>query len=710
MHPYRVIVKAEQMMLACITMANKVYMEIMTGVPRFVLLVVNSWQRFPLNRWAPRRSMGGNLIRWVLSLLFVTTLLPGYGFAQAEIEEDSGPLLFSVFPLTGQQGSTVNAELRGVRLDGTYGVWFDRSGFKGRVLNVEEIKDSVKPRFNPLEKLKISGPFYRVFIEIQIEPTTRVGVYPLRLVSYRGLSNPIGFPVVDSPVILETLEPHQTIEQSQAVAVPGLINGKIAVPAEIDFYSFQARKGQEFRFQTVEGKKFGGGASAGKFAPELVLSRAGGSWFDPHRLTRILSEEERNSDLMPMDLARTYKFLEDGIYFLQVSGLFGQGCPDCTYQVRVFSSEKPSSLYTQGNPTRSEWSERNLTRNLGDNWISQLDSRSVKGAEVRTPAPLASSAQGNNAGSTGDPEPKQTHNVSTPLSAAVVQEAPDHPGPVKSLSLPAVIEGAIEHPGDLDSFRFKVNPGQKLAFEVETPDAQPPYFNPRLGVVDNQNKELFSNVERRLSMFNNNADPQVYLKAVESKATYTFDNGGEYVLQVRDITSRYGNSSYRYRILVRPEIPHVGEIIVTSPPNADAANADVVKGIEITRINLAKGMAKKLILVASFEEGFAGDLSFAFTGLPEGVQASPAVQSTEERAPLEVTQNPDIIAPKQKKTAIILLASSNAPLTSEPRIVQLHCQAIVNGQLGPNLLVREIPLMVIEDPTKKEGEKPLVGK
>ena len=332
------------------------------------------------------------------------------------------------------------------------------------------------------------------------------------------------------------------------------------------FILSKPERDRSYGFRSVEGKKFGGGAPAGRFATELILTRAGGSWFDPHRLTRILSEEERNSDLMQMDLARTYKFQEDGLYFLQVSGLFGQGCPDCTYQVRVFSAEKPPALYAQGNPFRSEWTERNLTRNLGDHWISQLDARSVKGSEVRAPAPLASSAQGNNAGSTADSEPKQTLNVSSPLSAAVVQEVPDRPDPIKSISLPAVIEGTIEHPGDLDSFRFKVDPGQKLAFEVETPDAQPPYFNPRLGVVDSQNKELFSNVERRLSMFNNNADPQVYLKAVEPKATYTFDNGGEYVLQVRDITSRYGNSSYRYRILVRPEIPHVGEITVTSPP------------------------------------------------------------------------------------------------------------------------------------------------
>ena len=690
--------------------ANKIFMELMTAVSQLVLLVVNSWQRFVLSRWIRHRSICGELIGLLLPLLFVTTILPGNGFAQAEAEEDRSPMLFSVFPLTGQQGNNIKAELRGVRLDGVYEVWFDRKGLKGRVLSAEELKDQAKPRFNPLEKLKISGPFYRVLIELQIEPTTPIGVYPVRLISHRGLSNAIGFPVVDSPVIVETQDPHPSVEQSQAVTFPGLINGKIGAPGEIDFYSFQANKGQKFRFQAVEGQKYGGGAASGKFAPELILYRTGGSWFDPHRLSRILSEEERSSDLMQVDLERTYIFPEDGQYFLQISGLFGQGCPNCTYQVRGFFEEGHSGLFARGDQTRSEWQERNLNRNLGENWIAQLDARAVKGAEATTPAPLASSSQGNNPSSTADSEPKHTLNLPNPPSPAEVHEVTDGAIPAESISLPALIEGTIEHPGDLDSFKIKVDPGQKLAFEVQTPDTKPPYFNPRLGVVDSQNKELFSNVERRLSMFNNNADPQVYLKAVEPKATYTFDNGGEYVLQIRDITSRYGNSGYRYRILVRPEIPHVGEISVMSPPSADPTNGEIVKGIEINRINLAQGMAKKLILVASYEEGFAGDLSFAFTGLPEGVQAFPAVQAYEERAPLEVTQNPEIIAPQQKKTAIMVLASPVAPLLTEPRIIQIHCQAIVNGQLGPNLLVREIPLMVVKGSTQKEGEKPQTGK
>jgi hypothetical protein len=92
------------------------------------------------------------------------------------------------------------------------------------------------------------------------------------------------------------------------------------------------------------------------------------------------------------------------------------------------------------------------------------------------------------------------------------------------------------------------------------------------------------------------------------------------------------------------------------------------------------------------------------------VQIFPAAQFNEGRAPLEVTQNPDIVAPKEQKATIVLLAGPETPLTTEPRIVQLHCQPIANGKLGPNLLVREIPLMVVAGSAPREEETPQSGK
>jgi len=571
----------------------------------------------------------------------------------------------------------------------------------GRVLSVEEVKDLVKPRVRPSQQEIKPIPVFRVLLDLQIDPLTRVGVHSLRLVSHRGISNAFSFPVVDAPVTMEASSSHQTIEQAQPATFPGFISGKLGEPGEVDFFSFQARKGQELRFEVVEGQKFDTSAEAGKFSAEVALYHPAGSWFDSHRPTRVLFEEERSSDLMPATPGGTYRFSEDGQYFLQISGLFGQGCADCTYQLRAFPSATWVDSTSQTQPASPEWWERNLVRHLTDGWTKDLEARSVKGPEA--PVKEIPSGQASFVRVVASPEPPQVKTSSHPV-VVLEHEPNDRASQSESIPIPAMIEGTIARPGDLDSFRFKVEAGQKLAVEVETLDARPPYFNPRIGVVDSQDHELFSNVERRLSMYNNNAVAEVYLKGAQPKATHSFERAGEYVLQVRDITSRYGNPNYRYRILVRPQIPHVGEISVI-PKESPDATAEVAKRSEVNRLNLARNAPKKLILVASYEEGFTGDLSFTFTGLPEGVDAFPAVQFNEGRAPLEVTQNPDTIAPKQQKTAIVLLASTEAPLMKEPRTVQLRCQLMSNGKLGPSLLVREFPLMVVDSSTEKEAAK-----
>jgi len=274
----------------------------------------------------------------LLLLMCAAVLVPSDCFSQAD-PEDTGPLLLSVSPLTVQRGISLKVEVRGNRLDGVYAVWSDTSGITGRVLSVDEVKDLIKPRVRPSQQEIKPIPVFRALIDLQIDATTSVGVHSLRLVSHRGVSNAFSFPVVDAPVTVEAASSHQTIEQAQPATCPGFISGKLGEPGEVDFYSFEARKGQALRFEVVEGQRFDPSADAAKFSAELALYHAAGSWFDSHRPTRVLFEEERSSDLMPANPGGTYRFSEDGQYFIQISGLFGQGCADCTYQVRAaFSS------------------------------------------------------------------------------------------------------------------------------------------------------------------------------------------------------------------------------------------------------------------------------------------------------------------------------------------------------------------------------------
>ena len=91
---------------------------------------------------------------------------------------------------------------------------------------------------------------------------------------------------------------------------------------------------------------------------------------------------------------------------------------------------------------------------------------------------------------------------------------------------------------------------------------------------------------------------------------YSVERDGRYHIQIRDVTSRYGNADYAYKLVVRNQVPHVGSFEV-KPHD---------------RINLIPGQARKLNIVTYQEEGFSGDVLFTFSGLPPGVSISPGAE------------------------------------------------------------------------------------
>ena len=244
------------------------------------------------------------------------------------------------------------------------------------------------------------------------------------------------------------------------------------------------------------------------------------------------------------------------------------------------------------------------------------------------------------------------------------------------VSLPVLLEGAIEHPGDVDTFKFRVGTGDRLAFEIETPESRTPQFNPRLGVFDTDGREFLTNVYKRIGR-----NGQFYLKTVEPKTLYTFRLGGEHFLQIRDVTSRYGDPGFRYRLLIRPQVPHVGDIQVLED-----------------RLNLKPGQAHKLTVTTAQEEGFEHDIAVTLEGLPEGVQLLPGTQVEPDKGPPLDEGEKDRFVPKTEKAILMLLAEASAPATSMPKLVQISARVVVDGKVGPRLAVKRIPVMVTASP------------
>ena len=596
----------------------------------------------------------------LLAILLAWLPLHSLGNTDGSMKE---PAVLSVFPLGGQQGTTLEVQIRGKNLGGTYAVWVDGRELKARVDRVDEIK---LKEYDLVTKAWKNQPGYRVSVQLEIDGSVEAGTYAIRAVSPQGVSNALPFRVTSDPVLTETEDPHQTPGAAQELRFPVVVNGKISRGGELDFYGFDAGEGQELTFEVV---------SHLGIEPTLTLYEPTGSWFDPNRVRELAFHLGRlgtpatlhTFDRMPnYEKPRlTYRFSRKGHYLIQVGAHLSKGGPDCPYQFRISLADprvtRPlESGSVQGLP--SSWAE--FSRELEPDRLERLWSRTVR--------------------ETADP--------STPaagLPRLVEAEPNPSTGQAQEVAVPSIIEGSIDRPGDVDNYRFKVRDGTKLAFEIETPDVTPPFFNPRLTVLDAEGNESFNNIFRRLGR-----QFQFYSKTVEAKTLHTFESGGEFTLQVRDVTSRQGDRSFVYRLLIRPQIPHMGDVEVKED-----------------RVNLRAGRAAKLTLVTAQEEGFAGEIVLRMENLPPGVEALPGTELEPEKG-INPDEGPkERFVPKSQKTTVLLVARGDAPATPMPRMIRIVARPVLGGSLGPPQFVQEVPLMVLRRPEQvlagaREEENP----
>ena len=609
-------------------------------------------------------------------LLLLCVSLPHAFLDAAAQASDPEPTIVSIFPRGGQQGSKIKLEMRGEALDGAYAGLFDSVGFEVQVPEVKENELEVERSDNlpKGEEEEKPPPIFQVWVTIS--SSAPVGVHSLRLISRRGVSNPVRFRVDKSLVSSETDLPHPTVSQAQAITVPAIVNGRIREHGELDCYTFDARAGQELSFEID---------LAEHFEPRLALYRPTGSWLDPDRPTRLLFHEERTSDLMPTHPRFSYRVVETGAHCVEVGSLFGKGGPNCGYQLRILPAGLADSVQTSIE-SKAEWQERRFTRKIDPDWIDKLWARTVRVESPQPDGPEAA-AQKSSRDTTLDSS-GELDAADPPLSQLMEKEPNDLPEQAQELSIGTVIEGRIGAPGDRDTFKLEAEAGEKLAFEIETPAVGPPHFNPRLALLGEDSNTLLSNVHQKHAEYGGGG-PSSWLQTVEPKLIYTIERSGRYYLEVRDITSRYGNSDYNYRLVVRTQIPHVGAFEV-SPDE---------------RLNLIPGQARKLIIVTHQEEGFRGEVLFTWSNLAQGVKVFPGADVA-GKPPNERSKKEENFVPDVQKTTLMVLADADAPATRLPQWLTLKARPVVGGQVGAPLAVAEIPLMVIKsDRPHRKQEK-----
>lgn len=626
---------------------------------------------------------------WVLAT--VLTAVSGSLWAYDD-PEPTGPEIISVYPLAVQRGTNVTLAVRGRVLEGAYAVVFEGQGITARVDRVEEVEAPLPDPETIADQSQAKDARLRVVAQVDVDAQAGVGDHWLRLVTPRGVTNRMELRVVTEPIMREVETAHEIVERAQAIDYPTVLSGSIGVAGEVDMYAIDVERPGRLFLEARPSR----GALAKKFRPSIEVLEYRETFFNPQRLTRvvfadralgsekiIMDRDPRERESLPVRLF--WDVTEAGRYFVRIMCLDGWGAPEYVYQLRI--CEAAGQLPVEhSRPVGGRWRERVFTRKLGADRLREVWSRGLWQEEV--PHDIEPAVVATDGAQTGQVE-TVVISPEADISVTAEQEPNGEPAQARAVQIPGIAEGVIQKARDVDVFKFQVASGQKLAFEVETPDATRPEFNPVLKVFDAAGAEQLTSLQRSTS-------ERLQLLAIGAKVISTFEKSGEYYLHVKDVTLRKGRPDFVYRVLIRPQIPHIGNILLeTRTRGSEDGRTDPA------RLNIVAGGAAKLTLMVDHEEGFyipSNQVAVSLEGLPAGVESLPASSRYKRPAlasPLQFADS-EKHQPTTERISVVLYARKDAPLTELPAFVDVRCRAVVGGVPAPELAIGRLPVMVLK--------------
>jgi hypothetical protein len=175
---------------------------------------------------------------------------------------------------------------------------------------------------------------------LTIPVKTQPGPQQVSLPMGDDVTNPVPVVISDLPVIVESESNNNSPSEAQPVSVPAGISGRIETKADIDCFSFEAKKGRKFSFE--------------------VIARRQGSALDSN--LRILDAQGKqfteNDDLRLYKRNYSDSWIEnwtapaDGTYIIEIRDLHLRGGDSFVYFLRVTHSFPYFELYLDTDKTQ----------------------------------------------------------------------------------------------------------------------------------------------------------------------------------------------------------------------------------------------------------------------------------------------------------------------------------------------------------------------
>jgi hypothetical protein len=576
----------------------------------------------------PKKSaLSGSREKAFLRALGAPGLLLGLlaGTASAATPKpETEPRAFSIYPLGNRPGTSYDAQIRGVKLQDAHALWFETDGIQARIDHAQRDPESDPNAATPPDVVNV---------HVAIAPAAKPGSYLFRVVTKQGVSNAISMRVTNERTIAEPENLTADSEHAPRLdTCPLVVNGRIAKKGEVDYYRFDAHAGETLNFEAFSGFS--------AFDPSITILEPSGSWFDPHRLNRVaFNDEPLYFPDFSTDAKLVHRFERGGSYLVSVAAFEGQGASNDVYQLRISAGPGTSpSLRTLPKPG---WQEHTFTRRVSADWLKQLRERGAL-------APSADNLE-------------TFHAVEGTVK------------PLPAMKVPGIVEGVISRPGETQRIAFHIKDAQDLVLEVETADATIPLFNPVVRVLDATGREVVTNVYSQL----NNCGGYM-MKTIQPKTLVSLQATSDYSLEIHDVTAGAAATNFAYRVLIRPQIPHIGKVEV-----------------EHERINLAPGGAKQISVAIEREENYSGLVALTVEGLPPGVVAVAGSEAEEDKPPLMNGGKVERYFPKKQKSVLLLTAAPDAPVSSMPQMARVVVRPIRDGKVSQVVDTELLPLMVV---------------
>lgn len=427
-------------------------------------------------------------------------------------------------------------------------------------------------------------------VEVKIAPNAEPGERELRLVTPRGVSNPLVFHVGQVPetcrkpmvtsayqvlgkeYLAQRKRPDGEVEVR--VAVPCTMNGQIA-SGEVNKYRFQARKGQRLVISSQARQliPYIADAVPGWFQPVLLLRDADGN--------EVAYDDDYRFKPDPLIL---FEVPKDGEYVLDVFDSIYRGREDFVYRVTIGETPLVTSIFPLGGPSGAPPAIAMKGWNLDRAAIAPPAKgtppgihgvAAVKGGLVSNRLPFAVDTL---------PECLDKEDNNTPAKAQKVQ-------------LPIIVNGRIDRKDDWDVFQFAGKAGDMVVAEVMARRLDSP-LDSQIRLADASGKLLaFSDDVEDLGAGVNthHADSYIITKLPAD---------GTYHLFLAD-TARDGGEEFGYRLRISAPRPDFALRVVPSS------------------ISMRSKSGENVSVYAIRQDGFTNAIRVALKDAPAGFSASP---------------------------------------------------------------------------------------